>query len=1021
MIRAVVVRSVRLRLLVLVAAAGLMVLGVSQLRGMPSDTLPEFGQPTVDVQTESLGLSAAEVEQLITVPMEQQMLNGVRGIKTIHSDSIPGLSSIELVFDPGTDVLHARQLVQERLSASTLPNVAQAPQMIQPVSSTARTMVVGLSSTVQSPIDLSVLARWVVWPRLSGLPGVANVAIFGLRDRQLQVLVDPRRLRAHHVTLSQVVSTTGNAQLVSPLTFLDASTPGTGGFIDGPNQRLSIMHVLPFGAPSNLAQVPIEETTGLRLGDVATVTDGHQPLIGDGVVGGGRGLLFAIDKRPGASTTAVTHEVDQALAELQPGLTGVHIDSSIFRPAMYVQSARHDLAVAAIVAAALLAAALAAFLLAWRPVAIALVATAASFVSAAFVLDLLGYSFNALVVAGLLMAITVVVGDAVDDSLAFVRRSGRDAWAATLALRSSLAYATATVLLITVPVLVASGVTASFVRPLAVAFALAVAASMLVALTVTPALAALLRPRSVPEPAFAARIATACTRYATRLARAPRPMLLCIGAVGLAALAVLPFLGAPSRPAFKDRDLVVRWQAAPGTSLAEMDRITTRTAAELRALPGVRDVGADVGRAVQSDRIVGSSSAEIWVRMANGAPYDQTLTSVRRLVGGTPGLRADVSTYESDSAAPALGTPSKQLDVRVYGQDYGRLAATANDLRRRLARISGVRAPRVEGLPVEQPTLHVEVNLPAALRRGLKPGDVRRSVATLVSGLTVGNFFQQQKVFDVVVRGTPATQASVASVQNLLIDAPGGGSVRLRDVARVGIVPAPVDIPHDSVSRYVDVRADVRGRALDSAEAAARSVLRGVALPLEYHAEVVSSQPSGQTSRTAFTTFVIAAELGILILLQAAFGSWRRAAALMLALPFAVSGGLLVALAAGAASSIGTLAGLIAIAAFAVRAGTVLIRRAGAIGPDAALAERVAPTIVSVIAIAAAALPFAAMGNAAGGEIAHQLADVVLGSLVTSTLVILLVVPAICRRLSPPVELPEPAQLTLEELVDATV
>src|SRR5947209_11555065 len=353
MLRAIVARSVKLRLLVLVAAAGLMVLGVSQLRGMPSDTLPEFGQPTVDVQTESLGLSAAEVEQLITVPMEQQMLNGVRGVKTIRSDSIPGLSSIELVFDPGTDVLHARQLVQERLSASTLPNVAQTPQMLQPVSSTGRAMIVGLSSTTQSPIDLSVLARWVVRPRLIGLPGVANVAIFGLRDRQLQVLVDPRRLRAHHVTLEQVVSTTGNAQLVSPLTFLDASTPGTGGFIDGPNQRLSIMHVLPFGAPANLAQVPIEETTGLRLGDVATVTDGHQPLIGDGVVGGAPGLLFAIDKRPGASTTAVTHEVDQALAELQPGLTGVHIDSSIFRPATYVQSARHDLAVAAIVAAAL--------------------------------------------------------------------------------------------------------------------------------------------------------------------------------------------------------------------------------------------------------------------------------------------------------------------------------------------------------------------------------------------------------------------------------------------------------------------------------------------------------------------------------------------------------------------------------------------------------------------------------------------------------------------------------------------
>ena len=484
----------------------------------------------------------------------------------------------------------------------------------------------------------------------------------------------------------------------------------------------------------------------------------------------------------------------------------------------------------------------------------------------------------------------------------------------------------------------------------------------------------------------------------------------------------MPFLGTPSRPAFKDRDLVVRWQAAPGTSLAEMDRITARTAGELRALPGVRDVGADIGRAVQSDQIVGSNSAEIWIRMANSAPYDQTLTSVRRLVAGAPGLRASVSTYESDSAAPALGTPGNQLDVRVYGEDYGTLAARANDLRRRLAHIAGVRAPRVEGLPVQQPTLHVEVNLQAALRHGLKPGDVRRSVATLVSGLTVGNFFEQQKVFDVVVRGTPATQASVENVENLLIDAPGGGSVRLRDVARVGVVPAPVDIPHDSVSRYVDVRAEVRGRELDSIEAGARRQLRGVAFPLGYHAEVVSSRLGGETSRTAFTTFVIAAELGILVLLEAAFGGWRFAAALMLTLPFAASGGLLVALATGTASSLGALAGIIAVAALTLRGGTVLIRRSIAVGTERALTQRVVPTLVSTVAVAAAVLPFAGMGDGAGGEIAHQIADVVLGGLVTSTLVILVVVPAILRRLAPPVEAPQPeVQLTLEELVDATV
>jgi Cu/Ag efflux pump CusA len=260
----------------------------------------------VQVQTESLGLSAAEVEQLITVPMEQDLLNGVPGLETIRSDSVPGLSEITMVFDRDTALLRDRQLVQERLSqAFALPNVSKPPQMLEPVSSTSRVMMIGLSSRRLSPIELSVLARWTIRPRLMGLAGVANVAIWGFRDRQLQVLVDPGRLHTHGVTLDQVIRTTGNAQLVSPLSYLEASTPGTGGFTDLANQRLGIRHIIPFGKPANLGAVPIEHRSGppVRLGDVATVEENHQPLVGDAVVGGGPGLLLVVQKlRTGRGT-----------------------------------------------------------------------------------------------------------------------------------------------------------------------------------------------------------------------------------------------------------------------------------------------------------------------------------------------------------------------------------------------------------------------------------------------------------------------------------------------------------------------------------------------------------------------------------------------------------------------------------------------------------------------------------------------------------------------------------------------
>src|SRR3954449_5866164 len=387
MVRWIVASSLKFRLLVLPLVLGLIVLGVTQLRNAPVDALPEFSRPVVEVQTESLGLSAPEVEQLITVPMEQDLLNGVMGVDTIRSHSVPGLSDITLIFERGTDVFHARQLVQERLTqAHALPNVSKPPQMLQPLSSTSRAMIVGLSSDKLTPIQLSVLARWTVKPRLMGLTGVSNVAIWGFRDRELQVQTDPQRLKAHGVTLSQVLRTTGNAQLVSPLTFVEASTPGTGGFIDGPNQRLGIRHILPFGKPANLAEVPVEGTgRSVRLGDVAKVTEDHQPLIGDAVVGDKHGLLLVVQKLPGANTLAVTRKVEDALDELRPGLPGVQIDSRVFRQATFLESALHNVALMAALGAAFALLALAALFLRWRPVAVVAVTLPLSLVAALLV------------------------------------------------------------------------------------------------------------------------------------------------------------------------------------------------------------------------------------------------------------------------------------------------------------------------------------------------------------------------------------------------------------------------------------------------------------------------------------------------------------------------------------------------------------------------------------------------------------------------------------------------------------
>ena len=363
MLRGIVNLSLQIRFLLVSLAAALLIAGAVQLRNQPVDLLPEFSPPRVEVQTEALGLASAEVEALITVPLEE-MLSGVPWLQSMRSTSITGLSSIVLVFEPGTDVMDARQMVQERLlQTSALPKVSKRPAMLQPVSSTNRVINIGLSSDKLSLIELSILARWNIKPRLLGVPGVANVAIWGQRERQLQVLVDPERLQEKGVRLTEVMEAAGDAMWSSPLSFLKASTPGNGGFIDTPNQRLDLRHVQPITSPEELSRVTFLGPGGalLRLGDVANVVEGHPPMIGDGIVNDGPGLVLVVEKFPWANTLEVTEGVEEALEALKPGLPGVEVDSTTFRPATFIEMSINNLAKALVIGAVLAVVALFAF------------------------------------------------------------------------------------------------------------------------------------------------------------------------------------------------------------------------------------------------------------------------------------------------------------------------------------------------------------------------------------------------------------------------------------------------------------------------------------------------------------------------------------------------------------------------------------------------------------------------------------------------------------------------------------
>lgn len=1024
MMRWIVGSSLRLRRVLVVAAAALMAVGFVQMKTTPVDTLPEFMPPTVELQTEALGLSAYEVEQLITVPLEQDLLNGIAWLETIRSESAPGLSSIELIFEPGTDILRARQLVSERLTeAYALPNVSKPTTMLQPTSSTRRVMMIGMSSRTLSLIDMSVLARWTIKPRLQGVQGVANVSIWGQRERQLQVRVDPRRLRTRDVTLQEVISTTGNALWVSPLSFLESSTPGTGGFIDTPNQRLGIQHLLPIETAEDLANVTVERGEGkpiLRLGDVAQVVQDHQPLIGDAVLPTGPGLLMVVEKFPGANTLEVTRAIEDALRELQPGMSDVQFDASIYRPANYLEKSIDNVGLALIFGALLLLLLLGAFFYDWRTAMIAAASMPAALATAILVLRLRNVTVSSIVVGGLAMALVALIDDAVVGVESVVRalrsEGARDKSAAlrileaTIETRRGMLFATLVIALAVTPLFFLGGVAGAFYPTLAASYLLAIAASMAVAMTVTPALGMMLlgnAPLDRTDPPLVRRLQRSSDRILSSVLKRPARVLLALILVAAAGFATLPFIQrGPVLPTFKEQVVLVDVDAAPGTSHPEMTRIIAQASNELRLLAGVNNVGSHVGRAITSDQTTGVNTAEMWVAIDPEADYEGTLTAVRKIVASYPGLDSDVLIYSNDRVTDILTGIENDIVVRIFGEDLNILTAQAQTVRQMLGTVDGIVNPLAQ-LPIQEPTIEVKVDLAAAQRHGIKPGDVRRAATTLLSGLEVGNLFEDNKVFEVVVWGTPEIRSSLEAIRNLLIDTPTGGQVLLGDVAAVSVNPNPNTIHREAVSRTIDVTANVRGRSLGAVIGDVERGLTDIDFPLEYHAALLQDSASHQADLRRSLAVVIAAALGILLLLQAAFSNWRKALLLFLTAPIALAGGMIAALVGDGTASIGTIGGLIAVLFITLRNGVSLFgaysraESAGATGHELVLRggrERVGPTIFTALGTAVVVLPMILLGDGAGMEILRPMAVVVIGGLITSTAYTAVALPALYLR-----------------------
>ena len=1005
--------ALRLRVLVIALAATLIVVGVRTADDVPLDVFPEFAPPVVEIQTEAPGLSTEEVESLISVPIENS-LNGIPYLQTVRSKSVLGLSSVRLIFADGTDLLTDRQLVQERLAtvSATLPLAARPPQILPPLSSLSRCLKIGLWSDVQSQMDMTVLTRWTIRPRLMAVPGVANVAVWGEKDPELQVVVDPDRLRRHGVTLDSVLQTVR-----------EATATGAGGFVDTANQRLALRHLPAIYSPEELGAVVVAFRNGapLRIDDVADVVIDHAPPIGDAIINGRQGLLLIVEKQPWANSLDITRGVEAAMRELEPALADVHYDTTIFRPATFIERAIRNLSQSMLVGCVLVIVVLFLFLFDWRAALISAVAIPLSLLATILVLHWRGETVNTMVLAGLVIALGEVVDDAIIDVENIIRRLRLNALLpqprealqvvleASLEVRSAVVYATLIIVLAFLPVLFLQGLAGAFFRPMATSYILAILVSLVVALTITPALSLLLLPRVAATQSRDTWLVGVLKVVYRRLLLPllGRPKLTCIVVVstcGTLAL-LLPWLGHELMPKFKETDFLMHWVEKPGIGIDAMNRITVRASDELLAVDGVRNFGSHIGRAVVADEVVGPNFTELWISIdESGADYDHTVAEVQAVVDGYPGLYRDLLTYLTERIKEVLTGTSASIVVRIYGPNLDQLRNVAQDAAAQMKDVAGVTTLKVEP-QVLVPQIVVKLRPDAAAQFGLTPGALLRAVSTLVNGTRVGEIYQEQRIQGVVVRGEDRLHVDMAALHELMIDTPSGSQVPLRVVADLAIVPAPNEIKREGASRRIDVTCNVVDRDIGIvAQEIEQRVLAGVEFPTGYHPEFLGEYAEAKAARRRILWLSLGSLVAILLLLYVDFQSVRHVSLVAVTLPLALLGGVVGAQVAGGVISLGSLVGFVTVLGIAARNSIMLVshyrhlenEEGVPFGPELILRgaeERLAPILMTALTTGLALIPLIISGNIPGQEIEYPMAFVILGGLVLSGLLNLFVLP----------------------------
>lgn len=1043
--------SLHNRLIVLAITLVLFVVSGITLRQMPTDVFPEFAPPQVVIQTEAPGMAPTDVESLITYPMESA-INGSPGVAAVRSKTSVGLSTITVVFNAGTDIYLDRQLINERLQnvAARLPEAARPPVMLPVISAVGWLVKYALVSDTLSPQELRTLSDWDIRPRILALGGIAAAVSMGGEVKQYQVRLDPDRLLAYRISVDDVRQALEKANINVP-----------GAFLQKPGQELIVSGIGRIASLEDIRATVVALRGGvpISVGNVAEVVIGAGIKRGDGAFGDHDAVIGTISKAYGADTIETTKKVESTLAEIKSTLpAGVTMHTRVFRQANFIESAIRNLSRSLLQGAVIVIVVLFLFLMNWRASLITFLSMPASFAGGILVMHWLGVGINSMTLGGLAIAIGEVVDDAIVTVENVVHRLrlnrasqnkrpvGQVMFDAVCEIRNSVIYATLIIALIFLPIFFLQDLAGRIFRPLGIAYIASVMASLVVSVTMVPALCYLLLARGDEKRADIGHVdpsrfeSTADdhamqtvaagndqetgivrwlkARFEGLLRLALHHFWIVMGvamAALVAAIALLPFFGLSFLPELREGNFVIAMNMLPGTSLDESMRIGKLVREDLLKYPQVVSVAQRAGRAELDDDANGPNFSEFDVNLDfaknKAMSADVLLEHVREDLDDVPGAVFNVGQFIAHRFDEVQSGVRAQVALKISGDQLPQLFKLGQQAREIIEGISGAVDVNLDQ-QISVPQVNIRIDRDRAARYGINVGAIAEDIQTSLNGETLSSVLEGRRSFDLVLRLQESSRNRVDAIRDILIDAPAlnsanGGKLPLREVATVTVEEEPYEISRENVRRQIVLGFNVQGRDLGAVIAdVQKTVGEKLKLPAGYSIEYGGQFESQRAANRTLLSFGLLALLGAVLMLYKAFGNFREALLVLFNLPLAMIGGIVSLYLAGANLSVAAVIGFITLFGIATRNGIILVshyntlRSAGKPLEDVVVQgtlDRLVPVLMTALTAALGLLPLL-FGSPVGKELEVPLAQVVLGGLFTATLLNMLVVPTVYNR-----------------------